>query len=362
MKIGIISMQRVTNYGSFLQAYGLKTLIERLGHDVVFIDFKPGQYIQKVSLSESLLFMIRIIPIRQKIRDFIKIKKKQGDFWTRYRYEYLPVLGVGYRRRYNTKVDIAVIGSDEVFNCTQKGPSIGFSPMLFGQDINCKKVISYAASFGHTSLASLKSYGIEDKVSSYLKSFSRISVRDENSREIVKKLTKNEPEINLDPVLISDFPEKEGSIRLSRYAILYTYGSRKYEQYEIEAILKFCEDNRLQLVSFGNCQKWVPTRIEADPFELLGYFKNASFVITDTFHGTVLSIKFNKNFACRIREDNDKKLRDLLKRLNMENRTIDNYFQLNDMYALECDYTITNKIIEREKEHTISYLREAMTL
>ncbi len=362
MKVGIISMQRVTNYGSFLQAFGLKSIIESMGHDVSFIDFKPGKCLNRVSFLDFMQYKIKTNSFVARFNDQMRVRNKRSDFWTRYRYEFLPILGIDYKRRYNTRVDIAVIGSDEVFNCTQKGPSIGFSPMLFGQNINCDKVISYAASFGHTNLDSLNSFGISEKVSAYLKGFATISVRDENSKEIIKELTGLEPELNLDPVLMSDFPEKEGNVNLDRYAILYTYGSRYYEQHEIDEILNFCKDRDLQLVSFGNCQKWVPTRIDADPFELLWYFKNASFVITDTFHGAVFSIKYNKAFACMVREDNRNKLLDLLQRLNMESRTIEKFSQLNDLYVLKPDYAVTNCLIKQEREHTYSYLKDALAL
>ena len=47
MKVGILSMQQITNYGSFLQAYGLKSIIEGLGHEVEFIDIVPGEQLSQ---------------------------------------------------------------------------------------------------------------------------------------------------------------------------------------------------------------------------------------------------------------------------------------------------------------------------
>ena len=57
-------------------------------------------------------------------------------------------------------------------------------------------------------------------------------------------------------------------------------------------------------------------KIEANPFELLSYFCYADYIITDTFHGAVLSIKYSKQFAVWIRDSNKQKLGDLLERLN----------------------------------------------
>ena len=357
MKIGILSMQRVPNYGSFLQAYGLKRILESLGHEVCFIDYRSGRPIVPYSKRARVGYCLLEIPVVRCLNDWIKyyvLGKKFFDY--KYRLDYLKMLGIGYRKEYNTAVDIAVVGSDEVFNCLQSGLNVGFSKMLFGQGIKAKKVISYAASFGYSDIAGLENYGVASIVAEYLKTFSAISVRDNNSNEIVERLSGRKPEMNLDPVLVSEFDLPEVELPYKNYIVLYTYKSREYSENEKKTILEFCESHHKELISIGSAQDWVKNKVEADPLMLLAYIKKADFIITDTFHGTVFSIKYNKPFATLVRDNNKQKLGDLLQRLNMSERRISSFSELGSLYEDPIDYSKTNAIIEYEKQHARLYL------
>lgn len=358
MKIGIISMQRVPNYGSFLQAYGLQKIIENLGHKVVFIDYKAESPVVPFRNKSRLKFKVMDISVIRFLNDSIKYHVlHRKSFVYKYRLQYLKELGIGYKKRYSTPVDVAVIGSDEVFNCLQEGFNVGFSPMLFGQGIDAGKVISYAASFGYTNLEGLEKYNVVSVVADYLRSFNAISVRDDNSAAIVTRLVGIEPELNLDPVLVYDFEIPKIDIPYKDYVILYTYKSRYYSKKDQQEILDFCRVNNKTLISIGNAQKWVKNRVEAAPLALLAYIKAADFIITDTFHGSVFSIKYNKKFAVLIRENNRQKLSDLLCRLHQEDRTIRSFQELQEMYERPADFSVTNNVISKEKEHTLVYLQ-----
>lgn len=160
-KVGIMSMQRLANYGSFLQAYALKQLIEKLGHNVEFVDYHIGapaivenadnrnKYLRKI---EKGLETFRYkAPLPHKL-EFIQYKQSFGK-------KYTSMLGVTEEMNYNPELDCLVIGSDEVFNCIQKNSNVGYSPELFGKDNRAKKLITYAASFGNTTLEKLDRYG-----------------------------------------------------------------------------------------------------------------------------------------------------------------------------------------------------------
>ena len=360
MKIGIISMQRVPNYGSFLQALGLKSILEKMGHQVIFIDYKVGLPAVEYSKKAILSYKFKSIRAVAWLHDWFKYNVQGNkNFVYSYKLKYLKVLGVTYKRNYNEKVDLAIIGSDEVFNCLQKGANVGFSPMLFGCGINTKKVISYAASFGYTDYDGLEKYGVKEKVQGYLKNLSKISVRDQHSCEMIKRITGKEPELNLDPVLIADYKLPNKKLKYRNYIILYTYKSRKYSDEEIGIIKEFCKKNKKELVAIGNAQSWVENRENVEPLEMLTYIKGADFIITDTFHGTVFSIKYNKPFATLVRPDNINKLKDLLIRLKKEDRIISDFYELDKIYHCPIDFTETNNIIEQEKKHTYQYLKNA---
>lgn len=359
MKVGILSMQRIVNYGSFLQAFGLKKTIESLGHEVVFVDYKSEPPLVPYSRKSYLANVARQSAAVAYIEDFIR---KRGSFEYAYHRQYLPLLGVSYRRNPAEKTDMAVIGSDEVFNCLQSGPNVGFAPMLFGQGVNARKVISYAASCGYTDLDGIRRHGLEDRLGGYLRSFAALSARDENTRRVISALTEREPVMNLDPVLISDFDLPGREPLLSEYVVLYTYRVRPYAREEAESIQAFCRKNGKTLVSLGEGQPWVDQIIPADPFEMLRYIQRADFVITDTFHGAIFSIKYNKKFAVLVRPDNRQKLEDLLTRLNMGDRQIGDFSELQGKFESEPDFARTNEIIAAGRRDTLSYLEKNLRL
>ena len=362
MKIGILSMQRVPNYGSFLQAYGLRSVLEKLGHEVVFIDYKEEKPAVPYRKRDRLRYKILDNKTIKHANDWIKYNiLRRRNFVYKYRLSFLKQLGIGYKKKYSTAVDVAIIGSDEVFNCLQDGFNVGFSPMLFGQNVNAKKVISYAASFGNTDIDGLKKYNKSDAVAGFLCNFDAISVRDNNSKEIIKQLTGNDPELNLDPVLISDYDIPSIDLPYKDYVILYTYKSRDYSEEDKRAIIDFCELNNKTLISVGNAQTWIENRVVAEPLELLAYIKSADFIITDTFHGSVFSIKYGKRFATLIRDNNRQKLEDLLYRLHKEDRIINSFSDLQSVFEKDIDYSETRYVIDRETAHAIEYLQKNLS-
>lgn len=76
------------------------------------------------------------------------------------------------------------------------------------------------------------------------------------------------------------------------------------------------------MISIGHYFSWCDEVVIPTPFEVLAYFKGASYIITDTFHGSVFSIKFNKEFCTIVRDMNSNKLVSLLKQFGLENRIV----------------------------------------
>ena len=227
-KIGIMSMQRIINYGSFLQAYGLKKMIESVSKsEVEFVDYRFGIDItdrlkkpqaQKESVVDKVLKNRTPWNYLKKKRFFKEIERRL--------IQDLKTIGVD-ELNYDCMVDTLVIGSDEVFNCIQSYP-VGYSKQLFGDGYEDNKLVSYAASFGSTCYEDLVNTGIEKEIKIMLSKFAAISVRDENSAYIVKQLLGYAPEIHMDPVLMYDFTQEiaENKTDEKDYIILYAYTGR----------------------------------------------------------------------------------------------------------------------------------------
>ena len=253
MNIGIMSMQRVENYGSFLQAYGLKKEIEKLGHTVQFVDYQvePASISpqSKTGFSDSR-FCKAVHMLSPNYRQWRKKQMKMNntfqEFINAYKDQYLSELNVKKEYNLTPELDALVIGSDEVFNCTQSGSRVGFSRQLFGKDNKAKRLISYAASFGSTTYEKLKQYHIDQEVADLLLQFDSISVRDENSKEIIEKLCNISPQCHIDPVLLYDFPEVDDiSVSLKNYIVVYAYADRIKGE-EAEAIFEDLLSKRIR--------------------------------------------------------------------------------------------------------------------
>lgn len=368
-KVGIMSMQRIANYGSFLQAYALKQLIEELGCKVEFVDYHVSESIIIEDTDSKNKFMRKLqkgletfryhAPLLHKL-SFIRYKQ----FFAR---RYMPLLGISKEMNYNPTLDCLVIGSDEVFNCIQKNSNVGYSLELFGKDNHADKLITYAASFGNTTLKKLIKYGKADEIGLLLKKFYAISVRDSNSGSIVKQLTGDEPVYNLDPVLIYDYInccDKIPTFNLNeKYLILYAYAGR-ISNGEADWIAEYAKKKNLKIYAIGGIQKCADRFIDCSPFEVLAYFKNAEEVITDTFHGSIFAIITHRSFSTLIRNSvgnsygNEEKIRDLLNRLNLVDRMTTEIKEVENINKKTINYKKVDNILQKQRRIAKEYLRK----
>ena len=354
MKIAILSMQEVKNYGSFLQAYSLKKNIESLGHSCDFINIIPGEQLGEYKISR--FHKIRLLIERLFGWDFTKRFKNIYTFQKRFSNEFHPELGVKKGKNDN-HYDVIVIGSDEVFNCSQT-TWFGFSKQLFGEGLNADKVISYAGSFGATTIEELSKLEIKDVVTQLLSNFSAISIRDANSFNVIKELTGRSPHKHLDPVLIYNYDNlMPPHIKHHDYMIVYTYPGRINDINEIKAIKDYAKKNHLKLISIGHYFPWCDEIVVPHPFEVLAYFKKATCIVTDTFHGSIFSIKYNKVFCTIVRGMNNNKLSHLLAQFDLNSRIVNSPDKLESILNTPINYSRVNEIISLETQRSIEYLK-----
>lgn len=370
MKICILSMQRVKNYGSLLQAYSLKKLIESLGHDVSFIDILPNEkdnekrksvmkydegqkvgsnnFLQRVLSQDNHVYYSIMKAVSKK-----RVQRKQEAFQC----DVLKLSPQDNKSNY----DVCVIGSDEVFNCMNDAPW-GFTTQLFGNVAQASAVITYAASCGFTRYDML-SDELKDAIRKAFQNISAFSVRDNNTKCFVEELREISPQINLDPVAVGDFDVEIKNVNLrgklpKRYCIIYAYHDRINSPHEIKAITEFCQRHNLTPVTIGGYQKWVHKHLALSPFEVLAAVKQADFVITDTFHGTLFSIKYAKRFAVIVRESNRNKLSDLIMRFGAEKHELQTIEDIELAYSYIPDRVRIDATIEKERKCSLRYLEE----
>lgn len=376
--VGILSMQRVINYGSFLQAYALKQLLLQNGADAVyFIDIEKGCELSGFEwpkLQRKRYKITRLLQITwsgrliQKLRDRKFSKKIRKNIETCF-----PLLGLD--EAIPKEFDVVVIGSDEVFNCCQHS-SWGYTLQLYGKISNAKRVVSYAGSFGQTTYDQLVYLNIAKEIGTTMKTMSAISVRDKNSYDIVEKLTGIKAEIHLDPVLVYGYSKEIADREVSyseRYIIVYSYQGRIHDKKEIKEIVSFAKSQRLKLLSIYCRYDWCDEAILPEtPFDVLAWFKNAEYVVTDTFHGTIFSIITKRKFVTFVRKKgkaieymgtNEEKIYSLLSQLKLNERCIDDINNVVIFCAKlqnAIDWTAVDNLLYMNRVCTQEYLRNIL--
>lgn len=372
-KVGIMSMQRIYNYGSFLQGYALKKLIENLDSEiqVSFVDYIAGeplispQSIKKNGLMRNITKLKEYNNVNSSLKNKIIFFNHKRTYAKRF----FPLLGITDEKNNNTNLDVLVIGSDEVFNCVQSNINVGYSRDLFGHNSNAKKIISYAGSFGNTTLSKIKNHNIFDNLSNDFSEFDAVSVRDSNSYQIVKELGVKDPVLNVDPAIAYDYMNLEKSIPKNRlykekYIIVYGYSGRLNLE-ENKILKEYAKKRKLKILCFGGVQSCCDEFIDCNPFELLAYFRDAEAIITDTFHGTIFSIINNKQFGTIIRKSinntygNEEKLGFLLDFYGLSNqKIIDNIDLIDEILENDIDYLTVNKKLQIERENSYEFLKK----
>lgn len=351
-------MQRVRNYGSFLQAYALKQLITSFGAEVYFIDIIPGEKLENNSIetlkSGKLIKALNLIIKPFDLLAYFRKKRFYSEFTNKYDNAYFPLLEPG--KSNPEKFDLVVIGSDEVFNGTQPSPW-GFTTQLFGDISNSDCVISYAASCGYTTIDRIEKFNLRNSIAKALSNLKEISVRDENTFNVVKSLTGNEPIMHLDPVLIYNFSKEVNSYKIQHVDYILIYAKLISDSEEIKAIRQFARKKKKKILCLYCYYSWADFAIVPEtPFELLAYFKYADFVISDTFHGTIFSIINERKFITLIRKSNIQKLTFLLESFGLFDRIIKDFALFSEKLQADIDYKIVARRLEEERQNAMDYL------
>lgn len=331
--VKIFTLYNSLNFGAFLQAYALQEFLRKNNYDVSFCEINQNM---KNEIRRHILRKdIRKIPIN------IIQYKKYKSCW-----DQLIINNSDIK-----KAKACIIGSDEIWNI--KNHSFYHAPEYFGFNIDNKNIISYAPSSNLTTSEDLLKYDFNLNFNN----FSKISVRDKNTKALVESMSNKKATLVLDPtMLIDDYSSIEEKINFKeKYILIYGY---KFEKREISAIKKYSRKKKIKLYSIGMPQMWCDKQLTATPFEFLSYIKNAECIITETFHGTIFSILYNKNFVSYV--NNKSKVKDLLERMSLENRDVSIKNNLEDLLNEKIDYEKVNKILEKEREKSINWLIDAI--
>lgn len=369
MKVGILTMHRVINYGSFMQAYALKRTVELLGHTVEFRDFAAGlpRHLGEKTSAATRRGLLNKIPSKlTKLGKLVQKKRFKADLDSVFARVAWPLLGISAARDYSLAAEAMLIGSDEVFNYTQNH-TFGYVPCLFGHGIEASTIASYAASAGYATFRDVINDNMLEELVSGLRRFNHVAVRDENTRELVEGCLQRPVDMVIDPTLIFDFsPLLPASIPVKLgYVLVYAYEGRMDAPEEVGAVQAFARRHGLRTVSAGGFQPWCDDNVVLEPFELLQLFAQADFVVTDTFHGSIFAMKAGRRFATLIRTENQwgsnsNKVGFLLQQFGMQSRIVDTVADLPATLETQPPYAEFNRRLAHWQAQSINYLHKVL--
>ncbi len=355
MKFGIVTHYDVHNHGAVLQLTALVKVLARKGIEAKALQFDKNYDFLGVALKskydislKSVGFYIKFL-LREGIgRTLYNVKKRQT--LNRFKVEN-NLIGEFYTDA--SGLDAVVVGSDEVF-ALHTGPT----PIFFGHAAPTDCVFSYAASFGPTTYEDIQSKHCIEFVKSGLERMAGVSVRDKNSQDIVVRLTGDVPALVCDPVLLYGYVDEIKQLRkpdLPPYLLVYAYDNRMNDKQEVERIKEYARKLGLKIVSPGFYHKWSDYNVNIDPVGLLAYFKYAQCVVTDTFHGSVMSIITQSQFVVKTR-DNSNKLVNLLNEYGLTDRISVSLDDLEGRFASAIDFSAVEVEVVRRRAESMKYL------
>lgn len=380
MEILILTQPLHTNYSGLLQAYALQQILKGMGHDVV--TDRLG-VVRKLPLwNRALRFLYhavqfcilknyRYYPYRYLFVSFDKESKaKRSISINTERFVNTHIDTIDLLTRSNESVidavrqfDAIVVGSDQVWRATMSDIPTYF--LSFTKAINVKR-IAYAASFGTDDLNEYSKMDMKI-ASESIKLFDAVSVREKSGVHLCRDYFKMDAVHVLDPTMLLS---KDDYLKLIEEEdkpcsenILLTYVlDRTQEKNDIiqrvgEALhLTSCENGAVKYFS-NVVESNVSECIYPSVSRWVAGFRDAQFVVTDSFHGTVFSIIFNKPFVAILNSKRgSSRFISLLSVLGLENRLISTTNDLLEEHLKPIDYTEVNKILNDWRYLSISFM------
>jgi hypothetical protein len=278
-KVAVLTFHKCINYGSYWQARCLVEGLRGMGAEVVLLDHESAS-IKRVEWRCALRPTLPEPTIRSDFPAYAaKTRKFLAAFEKLPRSRPFPLEQPEQLAEY----DAIVIGSDEVWNL--RHPWYGGYSIFYGSGLPCKNIVSYAASFGSQDAAE----GLSEHWADQLGNFAALSVRDENSRRIVRAAVGHDPELVLDPCL--QFPPTladDGLQGGEPYVALYGHG---FPGWFSRAVRQEADRNGQKVISIGYRNDWADEqRLTAGPEEFAHFIARSSAVVTNFFHGCVFAL------------------------------------------------------------------------
>ncbi|WP_373278759.1 polysaccharide pyruvyl transferase family protein [Bacteroides gallinarum] len=255
--------------------------------------------------------------------------------------------------------DCYITGSDQVWGALNPNP-IFF--LQFGSEET--KRISFAASFGDGN-SFLKDIYIS-KITPYLKKFDMVTVREYKALEICKKAGINGAMLFPDPTLLIDMSNYNRLLSSNpctdKYCLVYMLEEEQKTKMSMDDIAAFVKGIGIKMIyvaSQGRFDKYAKKYPTIPQF--LSYIKNADFVITNSFHGTVFSIMYHRRFAVIPKKNgNNTRIETLLSQYGLQKHIVKELSMIKIAYNDAVDWSLIDNINQKKKKVTVALLKKVV--
>ncbi|MBE6817744.1 MAG: polysaccharide pyruvyl transferase family protein [Ruminococcaceae bacterium] len=367
MKIATLTFHASHNYGSVLQAYALAKQLELMGNEVNILNLRPETQKQMYTLKKPAG------DIMHKCFDILmsgKRKKRYSEF-ERFIASVLPVTDEEFQtteqlKKHGNAYDAYICGSDQIWNpvCPDFEPAYY---LQFLSDTARAKKIAYAPSFGKHEFDEATT----KQINAWAKDFDSISVRELKGKAVLNEIAPEKISVVCDPVVLLDkmyWDEFAAEPNIKEpYMLVYFLENNHGRKDFIDELSKTLGLKVVVLTEYlRDMAKPYIKKYDASPEEFVGLFQNASFVYTNSFHGTAFATIFNKPFITVIAPDqknaannNDSRKIDYLTKIGLESRLVQNDLPDKDM-LMHVDYGAANEKMQEFREFSYRYLKNAL--
>ena len=355
MRIGILTYHRAYSYGAKLQAYALATYLRQLGHDAEDVDYGSigEQKLRKIGMKSLKDFIVTTLCyLCSTFSEPVRIRRFQ---------EFLDMIPKS-AKRYSSKESLK--GIEEEYDCFITGSDHVWCPRYNEGDTTylldfvkeSKKKYAYAASFGVSDLQ-------QPEASIYAKllsDFQRILIREKAGEELLRKLNGKKAEVVLDPTFllsaghwasIARYPYKTEFHYILSFQILVD--DPVYARF----LSHLAKITGYKVIVLTASFRYKPIKgilyAKAGPREFLGLIAHATVVLTNSYHATVFSLIFKKNFYTLLNSFGlNSRMQELAEKFDFKERLFNSDTPLPNAGELEMNYGHIEKLIVREIEHT----------
>lgn len=364
-RIGICTLYTGYNYGSALQAYALKKYTESLGFQSDIIKMS-GSIIKgrDFRMKKAFITLFRMFLYSNNKKSVIKSFSQNSKtiinsktiqlFDSFYEKNISPVI-ISYKKlKKIARTDLYsyfICGSDQIWNST----AFYVDPFYYLKFSPNSKKIAYAPSFGRDFIPDYN----KKKISKYLLEFPFLSIRENSGKNIIKNLINKDVDVCLDPTFLVSMDEwiSNFNIKKNNKKYILVYFINEPSTNASNFIKQLSIINNLNIINIGN---GVDNGAFAGPIEFLEYIYNASYIVTDSFHGVAFSVIFKKDFWIFDRkyktENQSTRIKSILQKLNIDNR----FEPDNKIIKESINYKDVTLLLDKEIAFSKKYLRNAL--